>query len=131
MAKQRRILVVDDTDHWLERTCAAVREQGHEAVAARSYHEAVPLLDTEPFDALITDNFMETEDAGIELLMRNYYLEQELPSILYTSELSSEHARILSEDLPNVVHVQKLALDGNNVLLSALAHLIATSEPLS
>lgn len=108
---QKRVLVVDDDDEWRSRVRDIVEELSYKAIVAASAREAARLLDNideyGQFDLLITDNWMLGPDAGLELLIRNKLLGQEIPSILHTSYLSLEQKKRLKQEVPDVIGVLK------------------------
>lgn len=123
MTKEKWALVVDDDEGWLERASAIVASCGYEVVKAKSTREAHWHLVGKAFDLLVTDNFMEHANAGIELLMENWYNDADTPSILHSSELSDEQAARLQKDLPNVIFVQKRTGHDNPDLVAAIEKL--------
>lgn len=124
MTEQKRVLVVDDDERWRARAYAMATSCGLTVTEAKNSKEAMDLLDSESFDLLITDNWMEYADAGIDLLMRNWYLKQEIPSILHTSDLMKRQAERLAKELPDIIFVKKSAHGDNPALISAIKKLL-------
>jgi DNA-binding response OmpR family regulator len=50
-----RILCVDDEPNVVKLKCAILEHAGHEATPATSVHQAIQLMDSQEFDAVITD----------------------------------------------------------------------------
>jgi DNA-binding NtrC family response regulator len=61
------ILLVDDEEKILKALGRALRDEGHEVVAAPGAREAQRVLTTRPFDLLVVDNRMP-EKTGLELI---------------------------------------------------------------
>lgn len=101
----KRVLVVDDTEAWRDEVRKVVAGLGHEVIEAADAEEAERLLNEQPLDLLITDNWMEGQDAGLDLLGR--IKDRGLPSILHTSYLSRVQKTRLEQTLPKVVPVLK------------------------
>ena len=105
---QKRALVVDDDIDWRHLVREAAEGLHYKVIEAENAQQAADLLDGDlRFDLLITDNWMDGNDAGIELLIRNKLLGQEIPSILHTSHLSQAQQRRLRQELPAVIGVLK------------------------
>lgn len=124
MTTGKCVLVVDDDRRWLEQVSAVVESLGHEVVKAKNSREAHWQLGQKKFDLLVTDNLMEHENAGIELLMHNWYDESEIPSILHSSEFSAEQEKLLKKDLPDVILVKKEVGRENPNLIAAIQKLL-------
>lgn len=104
---RKRALVVDDDIDWRRFVREAAEELRYKVIEAENAREAGYLLEEGQFDLLITDNWMEVADAGIDLLVRNKLLGRELPSILHTSHLSQSQRGRLRQELPDVIGVLK------------------------
>ncbi|KIG19197.1 Response regulator of zinc sigma-54-dependent two-component system [Enhygromyxa salina] len=78
-----RILVVDDDVEPRERLCASLTRLGHEAHAANSGEQALALLQSQSFDALITD-VHTGELTGLELCARVREGWPDIPTIVLT-----------------------------------------------
>jgi DNA-binding response OmpR family regulator len=50
-----RILCIDDEPHVVKLKCAILAQAGHDVTAATSAHEAIDLMNTHEFDAVVTD----------------------------------------------------------------------------
>lgn len=50
-----RILCVDDEPNVVSLKCAILEQAGHTAVAATSAHDAITLIQSQDFDAVVTD----------------------------------------------------------------------------
>ena len=82
---RRRLLIVDDEEtvtRFYRRTLAS---QGCEVVCTRSGNDAIELVRTSPFDAVLSDISMP-EMNGIQLLRAVRKLDLDLPVILVTGE---------------------------------------------
>lgn len=123
MTKEKWALVVDDDKVWLDRTSAIVISCGFQVVRADGTRKAHWELVGKSFDLLVTDNFMEQTNSGIDLLMDNWYDDTNIPSILHSSELSREQAARLKENLPNVIFVKKRTSGDNPELVAAIEKL--------
>jgi PAS domain S-box-containing protein len=91
-----RILAVDDDSLVLMNTVAMLEELGHNVVEARSGHEALEVLESQPIDLLITDQGMPRM-TGAELAAKAHSSRPGLPIIIATgyAELSDGKARTL------------------------------------
>ena len=67
MGPRGSILLVDDEEKILKALGRALRDEGHEVVAAASAREAQRLLASRSFDLLVVDNRMP-EKTGLELI---------------------------------------------------------------
>jgi DNA-binding NtrC family response regulator len=67
MEPRGSILLVDDEEKILKALGRALRDEGHEVVAASSAREAQKLLASRPFDLLVVDNRMP-DKTGLELI---------------------------------------------------------------
>jgi DNA-binding NtrC family response regulator len=83
MEPRGSILLVDDEEKILKALGRALRDEGHEVVAAAGAREAQRLLATRPFDLLVVDNRMP-EKTGLELIreMASSTAEVERPQII-------------------------------------------------
>lgn len=89
MEAKKRVLAADDEPLWRERVRKAIEGLGHEAVVVDSAARAsARMLDGESFDLLITDNWMEEMGAGVKLLQWLAKTDSDIPSILFTSDVS-------------------------------------------
>lgn len=91
-----RILAVDDDTLVLMNTVAMLEELGHEVIEARSGHEALEVLESQPIDLLITDQGMPRM-TGAELAGRAQVSRPSLPIIIATgyAELTDSRVRTL------------------------------------
>lgn len=102
MAKEKTILVVDDEEFWRMKLSGYLSRRGLRVLRASSRTEAEDVLEEKKIDFVISDNRMETRDAGIGLCawMR---LEPEplctMPFILHTNdEVADVKSKIESLD---------------------------------
>ncbi len=79
-----RILVVDDRPEMAEMVADALSERGYDAVAISSSREAMHRLQTERFDALVTDLRMPEVD-GLSLMRASLELDPSRPVIMMTA----------------------------------------------
>jgi two-component system response regulator HydG len=86
-----RVLVVDDDLHLAETLAEGLTERGLEAAACASSVEAIKRLETEPFEALVTDLRMPAVD-GMGLLARSRASAPERPVIVMTAYAAVETA---------------------------------------
>lgn len=120
---QKRVLIAEDNDDWRAAIRTAVGQLGHDVTEAASAAEAERLLESQPFDLLITDNWMEVPDAGLGLLERTR--SRDIPSILHTSLLSRVQKTRLTHHLPKVVPVLKSLHDDHTELMAAIEKLLS------
>ncbi len=81
---KRRILIVDDELPMAEMLTDALAERGYDAVPMGSSLQAAKLLESEPFDALVTDLRMPQLD-GLELLALSRRVTPDRPVIIMTA----------------------------------------------
>ena len=79
-----RILIVDDAPPILMLLSRLLTENGHEVGTARNGKEAVELLETKPFDLMISDLNMRPVN-GAELLRKTRELYPKMGVILLTA----------------------------------------------
>ena len=79
-----RVLVVDDEEAMAETLAEGLADRGYEAVACASSTEAAERIDTERFDALVTDLRMPSVD-GLGLLARSKRAAPDRPVIVMTA----------------------------------------------
>ena len=58
-----RILCIDDEPHVVTLKCAILQAAGHEVTAATSAHEAIEKLESNTYDAVVTDWRIGAQDA--------------------------------------------------------------------
>jgi signal transduction histidine kinase len=115
-----RILVADDAPINLKCLQVALEAEGHEVVEAGNGVEALAILDTEPFDAVISDILMPVMD-GYRLcseIRRGASSYRGIPLILYTATYDSPADRALASSVGADAFVLKSAPVA--VLLAAL-----------
>jgi DNA-binding NtrC family response regulator len=86
-----KVLLVDDDPEFLEVMCERLKARGTEVHTANSAAEALELIDTELFDAVILDLQMPGID-GIDTLKRIKEKREELQVILLTGHGTVEKA---------------------------------------
>jgi two-component system response regulator HydG len=79
-----RVLVVDDRLEMAETLAEGLDERGFQAVSISSGKEAIRMLQSEHFDAIVTDLRMPEID-GLALLRASYGLDPSRPVILMTA----------------------------------------------
>ena len=84
-----RILLVDDDDALLELNAEILREAGYDVTLRTNGREAIEVLKSEPFDAVITDVRMPGLD-GLGLLRAVRERDLDLPVLLTTGDPSLE-----------------------------------------
>jgi len=111
-----RILLVDDDQTQLRRYRNFIAELGHEVEAISESVVAWHLLDTEKFDAIVSDVQMPLF-SGVELVQKMYYLRLEAPTLLHSSEPrhSTGHEWIELTELPEVFSFVSFHLKQFNV----------------
>lgn len=87
----RRVLVVDDDRDLAETLAEGLVDRDYEAVACCSSPDAAKRLETEPFDALVTDLRMPELD-GMDLLARSRSRSSDRPVIVMTAYAAIESA---------------------------------------
>lgn len=83
-ASKPRVLVVDDRLEMAEMLADGLAERGFDPVALASAREAVARLESEPFDAVVTDLRMPDMD-GLELLAASRKLDPARPVVVMTA----------------------------------------------
>jgi two-component system response regulator HydG len=86
-----RVLIVDDQAEMAEIIAGELSGRGYAAVASTSGRQALERLQTERFDALVTDVTMPEVD-GLELLRASLTLDPSRPVILMTAFSTLETA---------------------------------------
>ncbi len=86
-----RVLVVDDDLHLAETLAEGLTDRGLEAVACASSVDAVRRLESEPFEAVVTDLRMPAVD-GLGLLARSRAAAPDRPVIVMTAYAAVETA---------------------------------------
>ena len=86
-----RILIVDDEKGLLESIREYLTANGHEVVTASSAADALPLLDSEEFDAVVSDIVMPGI-SGVDLIREVQNRQKDTRSILMTGHPSVETA---------------------------------------
>lgn len=84
MAERARVLIVDDQASMVDSLVDGLEESGYEAVASTSSRAAMQRLETERFDAVVTDLRMPEID-GLTLLAHARKLERDRPVIVMTA----------------------------------------------
>ena len=79
-----RILIVDDAPSFLRMLSALLTERGYEVTSAKDGEEALRILQTEPFDLMISDINMEPIN-GLELLRKAKESYAKMKVILLTA----------------------------------------------
>lgn len=108
-----RILLVDDTQPYLEALCAALSEMGHIVCSAESGEDALKLLD-EKIDLLITDLMMPGMN-GAALIARARVQPGlgSLPAILMTGSSRAEAERALLAENVDATIAEKAPMAGH------------------
>lgn len=122
--QNRRVLVVDDQQPYLEWVSEAVTACELEPVQANGFNAAARLLTDETFTLVITDNYMPHRDEGIELLQyMNRRSKTETPTILH-SNTPPQNLKMLLEAFPWVTFVQKDSDWKNETLVKTINELL-------
>src|SRR4051812_47006863 len=87
-----RVLVVDDEVRNAELTALALRDAGHETEFVNGSAAALKRLETQPFDAVVTDLRMAPPD-GLALLQQVKQRWTDVTVVLMTAYASLETAR--------------------------------------
>jgi DNA-binding response OmpR family regulator len=82
-----RVLLVDDEPSIRLFYSDVLADQGHDVLEAMSGHEAMRLIDHEPFDLIVLDIKLRSEN-GLNLLQQIVHDHPGLPVILLTAYLS-------------------------------------------
>lgn len=80
-----KILLVDDIPDQVRRYQKVLKDLGHEVEAVDDSRLAYDLLQTETYDALVSDVQMPVF-SGVELIQMMWWLKREIPSLLHSSE---------------------------------------------
>jgi len=102
------ILLVDDEEKILKALGRALRDEGHEVVAASGAREAQRLLASRPFDLLVVDNRMP-EKTGLELIreLASSTAESERPQIVMMTAHATVESAIAAMKLGAFDYLQK------------------------
>jgi DNA-binding NtrC family response regulator len=102
------ILLVDDEEKILKALGRALRDEGHEVVAAPGAREAQRVLATRPFDLLVVDNRMP-EKTGLELIRElvSSTAEGERPQIVMMTAHATVESAIEAMKLGAFDYLQK------------------------
>ncbi len=108
MEPRGSILLVDDEEKILKSLGRALRDEGHEVVAALGAREAQRLLATRPFDMLVVDNRMP-EKTGLELIRElvSSTAEGERPQIVIMTAHATVESAIEAMKLGAFDYLQK------------------------
>jgi DNA-binding NtrC family response regulator len=108
MEPRGSILLVDDEEKILKALGRALRDEGHEVVAAASAREAQKLLATRPFDLLVVDNRMP-DKTGLELIKElvSSTAEGERPQIIMMTAHATVESAIAAMKLGAFDYLQK------------------------
>jgi DNA-binding NtrC family response regulator len=108
MEPRGSILLVDDEEKILKALGRALRDEGHEVVAAASAREAQKLLATRPFDLLVVDNRMP-DKTGLELIKElvSSTAESERPQIIMMTAHATVESAIAAMKLGAFDYLQK------------------------
>lgn len=80
-----RILLVDDMPDQVRKYQKVIKELGHEVEATNDSRLAWELLQSETFDAMVSDVQMPIM-SGVDLVWSIFYLNLDLPCLLHSSE---------------------------------------------
>jgi DNA-binding NtrC family response regulator len=102
------ILLVDDEEKILKALGRALRDEGHEVVAAGGAREAQRLLASRPFDLLVVDNRMP-EKTGLELIreLATSTAEGDRPQIIMMTAHATVESAIAAMKLGAFDYLQK------------------------
>ncbi len=102
------ILLVDDEEKILKALGRALRDEGHEVVAAGGAREAQRLLASRPFDLLVVDNRMP-DKTGLELIreLASSTAEGERPQIIMMTAHATVESAIAAMKLGAFDYLQK------------------------
>jgi DNA-binding NtrC family response regulator len=108
MEPRGSILLVDDEEKILKALGRALRDEGHEVVAATGAREAQRLLAARPFDLLVVDNRMP-EKTGLELIreLASTTAEGERPQIVMMTAHATVESAIEAMRLGAFDYLQK------------------------
>jgi DNA-binding NtrC family response regulator len=108
MEPRGSILLVDDEEKILKALGRALRDEGHEVVAAAGAREAQKLLATRPFDLLVVDNRMP-DKTGLELIRElvSSTAESERPQIIMMTAHATVESAIAAMKLGAFDYLQK------------------------
>jgi DNA-binding NtrC family response regulator len=108
MEPRGSILLVDDEEKILKALGRALRDEGHEVVAAAGAREAQKLLATRPFDLLVVDNRMP-DKTGLELIKElvSSTAESERPQIIMMTAHATVESAIAAMKLGAFDYLQK------------------------
>jgi DNA-binding NtrC family response regulator len=108
MGPRGSILLVDDEEKILKALGRALRDEGHEVVAAGGAREAQRLLASRPFDLLVVDNRMP-EKTGLELIreLASSTAEAERPQIIMMTAHATVESAIAAMKLGAFDYLQK------------------------
>jgi len=108
MEPRGSILLVDDEEKILKALGRALRDEGHEVIAAAGAREAQKLLATRTFDLLVVDNRMP-DKTGLELIKElvSSTAESERPQIIMMTAHATVESAIAAMKLGAFDYLQK------------------------
>jgi DNA-binding response OmpR family regulator len=88
MSTKKRILCVDDNEDSLELICLMLCDKGFETLSARSFAEALRLIETEHFDLVLLDLRFPDGD-GVDLCTHVRHLHQGTPVVFFSASATT------------------------------------------
>jgi len=123
--KKHRILIVDDEESIRFTLECFLTDEGHEVVTAKSYGEAIELIETTAFDMIYADVILGGGKTGIDIIREARERGITCPVVVITGapsvETAVEAARLgVFDYIPkpirweNLIQVTKAALEGKD-----------------
>lgn len=122
MTRKRSILLADDEMSVLQTLRMILEREGYRVTAAQSCAEALSLLKSGKFDAIIADLNMEADDIGFDVARAALKLKPRPAVVIYTGYANPSNARTALELGVDYLAMKPIALEQ---LISALNRLIS------
>jgi CheY-like chemotaxis protein len=101
-----RILVIDDSLSALQVTEMILSEAGHEARTCSSPKHALEVLESEPFDLIVTDIYMPEMD-GLEVILEERRIRPDVPILAISGMTGARNMLKVAKQLGACQVVQK------------------------
>jgi len=121
-----RILVIDDSPSALQITGAILAEAGYEARTFSDAKRALEVLESEPFDAIVTDIYMPDMD-GLEVIREEHRVRPDIPIVAVSGIIGPRSMLGIARHLGACQTVQKPF--SKAILLAAIEAALAVPCP--
>jgi DNA-binding NtrC family response regulator len=85
-----KILVVDDEVNIRELLRKALEKRGYQAVTVPSAEQALELIFKEPFDLILLDVRLSSQESGVSILKKIRETQKKVPVVVYSGVLTQE-----------------------------------------